>query len=221
VKIFGVIGSSGSGKTQLIERLIVEFHKRGRRVAVVKHCPHGFDLDREGKDSHRFLEKGASGVGLAGPGRTAFLHQTGGPERLARLAQEKFYDADIVLIEGGKNSPGYPKFLVLAEGEPLGQDPGLEEVAAVVAEKKQPWSRRVFAPEEVSAMADFIEKHDSGQAAAVTAEVDGVAIPLNPFVQKVFEQIVFGLVASLKDVTDKPGQVVLRVTRSNHVDKER
>lgn len=221
MKIFGIIGSSGSGKTQLIERLIVEFHKRKRRVAVLKHCPHGFDLDREGKDSYRFLEKGASGVGLAGPGQTAFLQQTGGPESLARLAQEKFYDADIVLIEGGKNSPGYPKLLVLAAGEPLGQDPGLEEVAAVVAEKKQPWSRRVFAPEEVSAMADFMEKHDTGPAAAVTAEVDGLAVPLNPFVQKIFEQVVLGLVTSLKDVAENPGQVVLTVTRSNHVDKKR
>jgi len=221
VKIFGIIGSSGSGKTQLIERLIVEFHKRKRRVAVLKHCPHGFDLDREGKDSHRFLEKGASGVGLAGPGQTAFLQQTGGPESLARLAQEKFYDADIVLIEGGKNSPGYPKFLVLAAGEPLGQDLGLEEVAAVVAEKKQPWSRRVFTPEEVSAMADFMEKHDTGQTAAVRVEVDGLAVPLNPFVQKVFEQVVLGLVISLRDVAENPGQVVLTVTRSNHVDKKR
>jgi molybdopterin-guanine dinucleotide biosynthesis protein B len=217
VKIFGIIGSSGSGKTQLIERLIAEFHKRGRRVAVLKHCPHGFDLDREGKDSHRFLDKGASGVGLAGPGQTAFLHRTGPQESLAVLAQEKFYDADIILIEGGKNSPGYPKLLVLAAGEPLEREAGLEEVAAVVAENKQPWSRRVFAPEEVSAMADFIEKHDSGPAAFVTAEVDGVAVPMNPFVQKVFEQVVLGLVTSLKDVGQDPQRIVLTVTRSGHV----
>jgi molybdopterin-guanine dinucleotide biosynthesis protein MobB len=221
VKIFGVIGSSGGGKTRLIERLIAEFHKRGRRVAVLKHCPHGFDLDREGKDSHRFLDKGASAVGLAGPGRTAFLHRTDPQENLAVLAQEEFYDADIILIEGGKNSPGYPKLLVLAAGEPLEREASLEEVAAVVADKKQPWSRRVFTPEEVSAMADFMEKHDGGPAAAVTAEVDGVAIPLNPFVQKVFEQVILGLMTSLKDVAEKPDQVVLTVTRSNHVDKKR
>ncbi len=221
MKIFGVIGSSGSGKTQLLERLIVEFHKRGRRVAVIKHCPHGFDLDREGKDSHRFLDKGAWGVGLAGPGQTAFLHQTRDPESLLSLAREKFYDADIVLIEGGKNSPGYPKILVLAAGEPLEQGAGLEEVAAVVADKKQPWSRRVFSPEEVSAMADFIEKHDNGPAAAVTAEVDGVAVPLNPYVQKVFEHVVLGLVTSLKDVVENPGRVILTVTRSKNVGQKR
>ena len=70
-------------------------------------------------------------------------------------------------------------------------------------------------------MADFMEKHDTGPAAAVTAEVDGLAVPLNPFVQKVFEQVVLGLVTSLKDVAENPGQVVLTVTRSNHVDKKR
>ena len=221
MKIFGVIGSSGSGKTQLLERLIIEFRKRGRRVAVIKHCPHGFDLDREGKDSHRFLDKGASGVGLAGPGQTAFLHRTGDPESLVSLAREKFCDADFVFVEGGRNSRGYPKILVLAAGEPLEQGAGLEEVAAVVAEKKQPWSRSVFAPEEVSAMADFIEKHDSGLAAAVTAEVDGVTVPLNPYVQKVFEHVVLALVASLKDVAENPGRVILTVTRSKNVDQKR
>lgn len=221
MKIFGVIGSSGSGKTQLIERLIDEFRKRGRRLAVIKHCPHGFDLEREGKDSHRFLERGASGVGLAAPGQTAFLYRTGGPESLVSLAQERFCDADLVLIEGGKNSPGYPKILVLAPDEPLEQEQGLEDVAAVVAQNKLPWSRRVFTPEEVNAMADFIEKHEGGPAAAVTAEVDGRAVPLNPYVQKVFEQVVLGLVTSLKDVAGSPGRVVLTVTRSNHVDKKR
>ena len=70
-------------------------------------------------------------------------------------------------------------------------------------------------------MADFMEKHDTGPAAAVTAEVDGLAVPLNPFVQKVFEQVVLGLVTSLKDVAENPSHIVLTVTRSNHVDKKR
>ena len=220
MRIFGVIGSSGSGKTQLIERLVVEFNKRGRRVAVLKHCPRGFDLDREGKDSHRFLEQGASGVGLAGPGRTAFVRQTGSPESLVRLAEEQFYDADIVLIEGGSGSPGCPKLLVLAAGEALEQDSGLEEVAAVVAGEKQPRGRRVFAPEEVGAMADFIEKHDTDPEAAVTVEVDGLPVPLNPFVQRVFGQVVIGLATSLKNVAANPHHIVLTVARSNHVDEK-
>jgi molybdopterin-guanine dinucleotide biosynthesis protein B len=216
MKIFGVVGGSGSGKTRLIERLVAELMRRGRRTAVLKHCPHGFDLDVKGKDSARFLEAGADGVGLASPDRAAFIHRRGGEADLALLAGEQFLRADVVFIEGGKGSRGYPKILVLAEGEPLGKDLGLEEVAAVVSAGKQDWNRRVFAPEEVSAMADFIERHETGTgpSASVTAEVDGLAVPLNPFVQKVFEQVVLGLVTALKDVGPEPKRVVLTVTRS-------
>ncbi|OGD09923.1 MAG: molybdopterin-guanine dinucleotide biosynthesis protein B [Candidatus Aminicenantes bacterium RBG_13_62_12] len=216
MKIFGVVGSSESGKTRLIEKLVAEFKRRGRRTAVLKHCPHGFDLDVKGKDSARFFEAGAEGVGLASPDRAAFIHRRGGESDLALLAGEQFLRADIVFIEGGKGSRGYPKILVLAEGEPLGKDLGLEDVAAVVSAGKRAWNRRVFAPEEVSAMADFIERNESGpgSAASVTAEVDGADVPLNLFVQKVFEQVVLGLVTALKDIGPEPRRVVLTVTRS-------
>jgi len=216
MKIFGIVGSSGSGKTRLIEKIIAELKRRGRRTAVLKHCPHGFDLDVKGKDSARFLEAGAEAVGLVSPDRAAFIHGREGESDLALLAGEQFLRADVVLIEGGKGARGYPKILVLAEGEPLGKDLGLEDVEAVVSFGKQPWSRRVFAPGEVSAMADFIDRHEPGPSvsASVTAEVDGTAVPLNPFVQKVFEQVVLGLVTALKDVGPEPKRVVLTVTRS-------
>ncbi|MBN2198225.1 MAG: molybdopterin-guanine dinucleotide biosynthesis protein B [Candidatus Aminicenantes bacterium] len=216
MKIFGVVGSSGSGKTRLIEKLVAELKRRGRSAAVLKHCPHGFELDVKGKDSARFLEAGARGVGLASPDLAAFLHRKRGAGDLALLAGEQFLDADVVFIEGGKGSRGYPKILVLAEGQPLGEALGLEDVAAVVSAGKPEWNRRVFAPEEVSAMADFIERNEQGPGSpvSVTAEVDGADIPLNPFVQKVFEQVVLGLIAALKDVGPEPRRVVLTVKRS-------
>ena len=49
--LVSVVGSSGAGKTTLIEKLLKELRKRKYAVAAVKHCPHGFDLDVEGKDS--------------------------------------------------------------------------------------------------------------------------------------------------------------------------
>jgi len=216
MKIIGVVGSSGSGKTRLIEKLVAELKRRGRRAAALKHCPHGFDLDVKGKDSARFLEAGAESVGLVSPERAAFMHRRGGEGDLALIAGEQFQNADFVFIEGGKGSRGYPKILVLAKGEPLGRDLGLEDVAAVVSAGKQAWNRRVFAPEEVSAMADFIERNEQGPGtpALVTAEVDGADVPLNPFVQKVFEQVVLGLITALKDVGPEPRRVVLTVKRS-------
>ena len=43
--ILSIIGKSDSGKTTLILKLLRELRKRKYRVAVAKHCPHGFNLD--------------------------------------------------------------------------------------------------------------------------------------------------------------------------------
>jgi molybdopterin-guanine dinucleotide biosynthesis protein B len=50
-EVIAVTGFKDSGKTTAVEMLGRELVRRGYRVATVKHCHHGFDLDRPGKDS--------------------------------------------------------------------------------------------------------------------------------------------------------------------------
>jgi molybdopterin-guanine dinucleotide biosynthesis protein B len=98
-----VAASSNSGKTTLIEKVIRILKGRGLRVAVIKHAPAGFDLDKPGKDSWRFQEAGADTVILSGPGRMALIRriaQESTPDELVRLAG----DADIVITEGFKKN---------------------------------------------------------------------------------------------------------------------
>ncbi len=45
MKIFGLVGRSGSGKTSLMVRLLPELRRRGLTVSTIKHAHHGFDLD--------------------------------------------------------------------------------------------------------------------------------------------------------------------------------
>ena len=60
IKIIDVIGYSGSGKTYFIRKLITLLKtKLGYRVAVVKNIKH-HQIDKEGKDSYKFTESGAS-----------------------------------------------------------------------------------------------------------------------------------------------------------------
>ena len=53
IPIVSIVGKSDSGKTTLIEKLLPELTRRGYRIATVKHDVHGFEVDREGKDSWR------------------------------------------------------------------------------------------------------------------------------------------------------------------------
>jgi len=102
LKVLGIAGWSGSGKTSLIGRLIPLLIEAGLSVSTIKHAHDGFDLDRPGKDSWQHRQAGAREVMLASSHRWALLHETSGGEPdpaalLARLAP-----VDLVLIEGFK-----------------------------------------------------------------------------------------------------------------------
>lgn len=105
VQFIGIVGASGSGKTQLVTRLIPALVARGARVSTIKHAHHGFEPDTPGKDSHRHRLAGAHEVLLVGPERWALFHEaaTGdGAEPDAPLAL--LSPVDIVLVEGWKRA---------------------------------------------------------------------------------------------------------------------
>ena len=61
-KIFGIVGWSGSGKTDLICRLIEAFRKKNFSVGSIKHTHHNFEIDKKGKDSFKHISSGSEEV---------------------------------------------------------------------------------------------------------------------------------------------------------------
>lgn len=155
MKIVGISGPSGSGKTTLIRRLIPEFKRHRLSVAVVKHCPHGFDLEPAGKDSWRFARAGAEGVAMVSGDRTAVAYP-GRPERDWRaLARRFFPDVDIVLVEGGRNLKGVATIeIVPAPGSAPVRAGAARRVALLVPSGRGPIR---VTQADVQALALFIE----------------------------------------------------------------
>ena len=60
--VFGIVGWSGSGKTDLVTRLISFFVLKSLIVSSVKHTHHQFQIDKEGKDSFKHIDAGSSEV---------------------------------------------------------------------------------------------------------------------------------------------------------------
>ncbi len=111
IPIVSIVGKSDSGKTTLIEKLIIELSRLGWRVATIKHNRHGFEIDHEGKDSWRHRRAGAVTTVLASPDRIAVIEDTDGDYGLAEITERYIRNADIVLVEGYKTNP-YPKIEV-------------------------------------------------------------------------------------------------------------
>ena len=103
MKIFGLTGWSGSGKTTLIVKLLPELIGRGIKVSTIKHSHHSFDLDREGKDSFRHRQAGASEVLVSSSKRWALMHELrGDAEPSMEDLIKHVTPVDLLLIEGFK-----------------------------------------------------------------------------------------------------------------------
>ncbi|MEO9777674.1 MAG: molybdopterin-guanine dinucleotide biosynthesis protein B [Sedimentitalea sp.] len=104
MKVYGIVGWKNTGKTGLVERLVVEITRRGYSVSTLKHAHHAFDVDQPGRDSHRHRVAGAQEVLLGSGKRWALMHELrdedepGMEALLARLSP-----VDLVLIEGYKS----------------------------------------------------------------------------------------------------------------------
>jgi len=114
------VGRKNSGKTTLMEKVILGLKAAGHRVAAVKHDAHNFEIDYPGKDSFRFSAAGADTTVVSSPRKTAVvLHH---PEEMSLESILEWFvtGVDIVLMEGYKTTR-FPKIEVhrKATGEPL------------------------------------------------------------------------------------------------------
>jgi molybdopterin-guanine dinucleotide biosynthesis protein B len=103
MRIVGLAGWSGSGKTSLVIRLVPELVRRGLSVSTIKHAHHAFDVDKPGKDSHAHREAGAQEVLVSSANRFALMRELrGAPEPTFEELVARMARVDILLVEGFK-----------------------------------------------------------------------------------------------------------------------
>ena len=207
-----VAGSSGAGKTTLIERLLRELSGRNYRVTVVKHCPHGFDMDVEGKDSWRFTQAGASGVFLTSPGRVGLIENMEQVPGLRSIAEHYFPSFDIVFGEGFSEEKEVAKIVVLRKGISDYVQSPQDDVLALVSDFEIKADKPVFKLDDISGIADFIEQllvQEGGVENSVTLIINGKPVPLNAFVQSVILKVIIGIIDTLKREDEKLKQIEL------------
>lgn len=161
MKVFGIIGHSGMGKTTLLERLIPEIVSRGLVVSLIKHSHKNIDIDRPGKDSYRLRESGCTEVLLLGNDRWALMHELRGTkEPSLDFLLDRMQECDLVLVEGFKNGE-FPKLEVWRHSlvkPALWQSwPGIVAIATDTVEWVPDLAN--FELSDVSSIATFIINH--------------------------------------------------------------
>jgi len=155
--VLSIVGRSDSGKTTLIMKILPELKKKGLKVAIAKHCPCGFDLDREGKDSWKFTQSGGEGTFLSSKENIALIRPKEKELDLKERLKSFFPDFDIVLMEGYNEVGGIDKVQVFRE-EIGGDILSSEDVKGYVSDAKIKTSKPVYNPDDITGIIEWLIK---------------------------------------------------------------
>lgn len=108
--VIAVSGVKNSGKTTFLEKVVADLTKKGYKVAVIKHDGHDFVPDVEGTDTDRLRKAGACGCGIFSDKKWMVVKEE--PKISEKKLIHFFPDADVILLEGFKNSD-YPKIEIV------------------------------------------------------------------------------------------------------------
>ncbi len=206
IPIVSIVGKSNSGKTTLIAKVIPFLIKKGHRIATIKHCAHGFEMDKEGKDTWKHKNAGAKAIVAVSDNRLALITDIKGRYKLEEIRDRFIDDVDLIIAEGYKTER-YQKIEVLRDGNSkkllCSKD---DNLIAVVSDKKIILKGipliDINKPKDV---AQFIEqrflknkKGLSNRKEKAYLFVNGRKLIIKPFVQEWFAKSIKAMVSTLR-----------------------
>jgi len=212
IPILSIVGKSDSGKTTLIEKLVPELTRRGYRIATVKHDIHGFEVDREGKDSWRHKQAGAHSVVISSPTKAALIRDVDRDMNLEEIREKLVRDVDLIVSEGYKKDvqpkvevfrkEKYKKLLCTKKDNLIG----------IVSNRKFRVGVPCFDLEDTKGLADFVEKEflKSKKEKEISLRVNGKSIPMTAFVRDFLTGTVTGMLSALKGC-EKPKRIEIYI----------
>jgi molybdopterin-guanine dinucleotide biosynthesis protein B len=166
----------------------------------VKHDTHGFEVDREGKDSWRHKQAGAHTVVISSPKKVALIRDVEKDLTLEEIRGKLVQDVDLILSEGYKKDV-QPKIEIFRKEKHLELLCTKEDnLIAIVSNRTFDIGVPCFDLEDMAGLASFIEKEFLKKKGKedISLKVDGKIIPLKPFAKDFITKTIKGMVSSLK-----------------------
>jgi len=152
-----IMGKKKSGKTTVLVGVIEELARRGRRVAVLKHDMHGFQLDVAGTDTDRLRRAGAVVTAISSPFEVAVMSAVGEDLPLLSLVERIHEPVDLVLTEGFARQPA-PKIEVSRAARSGSLISRPDQLLGIVADQPFPdYPVPQFGLDHYAAVADLLE----------------------------------------------------------------
>jgi molybdopterin-guanine dinucleotide biosynthesis protein B len=197
--IVSIVGRSKSGKTTLIEKLIVELKARGYHIATAKHTHRDMTAPESDKDSDRHLKAGSEASMIIDPHGLMMIKPLQNDIAIDQVAQIIGEDYDLILTEGFKEDDA-PKIEVHRK---LNAPPltGIKKLFAVVTDEPLDTSVRQFGLDDVQGIADLIETGFlKPNKERFTLLVNDKPIALNAFTKEFIVNIQLAMAHGLKGV---------------------
>ena len=241
--IMGIVGTSESGKTTVLEALVRGLTKKGYTVGSAKRIPEPeFTIDTVGKDTWRHAKSGAINILSVAPKELTIIKKINTKKiTLEQLILEFSDEIDIIILEGFKGLIGrditIPKIVATkTETEISVANNYFKNIIAFVGKdsdgktnKEIPFLNVLENPEK---LVDLVIKHikilverKRKREEKITIYLNDKMLPLGNFVQDIVRNTILAMVSSLKGVnlglTKDFEKVKVIITTKNKVEKMR
>jgi molybdopterin-guanine dinucleotide biosynthesis protein B len=190
-KFLALSGYHNSGKTTVGTYIVAKLSEKGYKVGVIKSTKETTEeTDKPGSDTFKYRKAGARQVVLFQRNRmTLFIEDLPKEKDKAfTLFERLFFDYDLVILEGFKEWRDVPK-IWLKRNDEEGLPEGIENIQ-MIAEAKD--KERIL-----SFVEDYLGAQNNGD---IKIFVNDEYIPLKPHLKLLCQNILLGILASLKGV---------------------
>lgn len=154
--ILSITSYSGVGKTTLIEFIVKELSKRGYKVGTIKHTCHDFDIDKEGKDTYKHREAGASKVSVISKNRFSYIEEVNQEKNLKDVIT-LYKNMDLIIIEGYKTYR-FKKLEITRKNKYIDLISNINDLIGIVSDITYDLDIMQFKLDDYNKIADYLEE---------------------------------------------------------------